>query len=189
MSNFIKPNPTGTDKSIQSMQIFLYPALLAKWLLEDLPKKGYNMHGRAYKNQTEDGLNPEVYIGKKEYKEVFFDDGLKALSFFIEGDSAKYINGSTTIPVSLIYMVKVDKLKPEISQRADEEIRLDVQNLCASDRYGFKLVGFDTGIDICFKEFSGFRKTYGIKYKDIQPLHCFRINFILLYDAINNINC
>lgn len=192
MSNSIKSKPNGIDINIQKLQTFLYNQLLTKWGLNDATLA---MYGRAYRNQTDDGFLPEVYEEKGtdnksiDYKEVLFNDHVAASSFFGVGETQKYLAGSTTVPVYMIFMVDLKKIKPNLTWRADEEARLDVQNIVAMQRYGFKLVGFETGIDTVFKEYSGARKRYGIKYRDQQPTHCFRVNFTLLYDAVNNINC
>lgn len=145
----------------------------------------FNFYGRAYRNQSDDGYSPEVFIKGKEYKEVYFDDNLKALAFFGVDERQIQDGTSTTVKVWLIFSVKVDKLKPEVAWRADEEIQQDVRNILASDRYGFTPKAFCTGIDNVYKEYSGVRKADGIKYKNMQPLLCFRIDFELLYNAFN----
>lgn len=184
MGLFTKISPVGIDISIQRFQTVLYAALVAKWPVDS---SSFNCHGRAYRNQTKDGYVPEVFSGNTnsgsiEYTEVMFDDTLKALCFFSVGESTRYDAGSTVAKVSLIFMVNVPALKPTIAHRGDEEIRKDVELFCAGRRNGFEMTGFETGIDAVFKEFSGWKKRDGIKFRDQQPLHCFRINFDLLYN-------
>lgn len=185
---FLKTNPVGTDKPIQVLQQFLYAQLGKIW---NLQPADYTAYGRAYRNQTEDGYCPEVFVGigndpnQPEYKDAFFDDSVKALSFFGMGETEKYSVGSTIAPVFVIFQVNVPALKPSILHRGDEEIRLDVQRLCEPRKFGFTLTGFETGLDNVFREYSGWKKKDGIKFRDEHPWHAFRINFNLLYNILD----
>ena len=186
MSVFSKSSPIGADIRIQRHQLFLYSELKTVWGITD--DTSWNSHGRAYRNETVDGYTPEVFTGtgnvegKDDYKEVLFDDSLKALSFYHMAEVGKYTASNPVVDVALIFMVNVRELKPAITWRADEEIRNDVEVLCQIDKYGMTMTGFVTGIDQVFKEYSGWRKKEGIKYRDEHPLHCFRLNFSLLFD-------
>lgn len=183
MSVFIKNTPIGIDKPIQAYQSVFYSSLKKLWNLTD---NDWNCYGRVYRNQTEDGYTPEAYVGNGEYQEVFFDDTLKALSFFGVSETIKFNNLSAIAPVYLIMMVNIQLIKPAITGIADEEIRNDVQNFCRVPRFTFEMQSFETGLDTVFKEYSGWRKKDGIKYRDQYPLHCFRINFNLIYNIGNN---
>ena len=183
MSVFTKNIPVGVDKPIQSFQELLYTSLKAKWNITN--DTDWDCYGRAYRNQTSDGYSPEVYVGNNEYKDVFFDDTLKVLSFFSLGESIKFQSSSATANVSLIIRVNPSKIKPSIIHRPDEEIRNDVQRFCRSPRFTFEMQSFEIGLDAVFKEYSGWRKTFGVKYQD-QKMHCFRINFNVVYNIDNN---
>lgn len=185
MSAIIKQNPQGIDNYIQAFQVFLYGQLKSKWGLED---SYYAAYGRSYRNQQDGGYVPEVLAETNgDYRENFFDDSLYALSFFGVQDDQKYLAGGTTANVYLIFMVKTDKIKDpaKIVHRADEEIRLDVERVCKMRRFGFVVKSIETGIDTVFREYSGWRKTDGIKFRDMNNSHCFRINFSLLYSIQN----
>lgn len=166
--------------------MFLYPQLKKIWGIAN--DADYDCHGRAYRNQSPDGYIPEVFAGmgnvagKEEYKEVLFNDSLKALSFFGLGGVTGYDKGSTAAPIWLIFLVNVPALKPNIPWRADEEIRNDVEKLCQTNRFAFQLTDFIIGIDQVFKEYSGWRIKEGMKFRDMHPNHCFRLNFNLLFD-------
>lgn len=180
----VKPSPVGIDIPVQRFQQFLYPALKTKWqITNDLD---YDCYGRGHKNQTADGYIPEIFKGtdqkKIEYKEVMYDDKLKALSFFLQGDITKHDGGNSTAPVSLFFLVNVQSLKGNVAYRADEEVRVDVERLCQLDRFGFTMTEMVIGYDQVFKEFSGWRKSQGMKFRDMHPKHCFRLNFQVLYD-------
>lgn len=184
MSKIIKIQPKGIDVKIQNFQTFIFDQLLLLW---NINASDYNSYGRAYRNQSKNGYIPEVFTGNsanngKDYQEVFSNDKVKVQSFFSIAESQNYNQGSTTAKVSLIFMVDVKKLKPNTQHRADEEIRRDVEILCQNIRYGFEMKGIYTGIDSVFDEYPGVRRNEGMKFMDMHPLHCFRIEFNLLYN-------
>jgi hypothetical protein len=139
------------------------------------------MYGRAYRNQTQDGYTPELFIGGIDYYDTFFDDTLSANSFFGVGDVTTIKDGSSTADCFLIFCVNLQKVKPG-NDRNDEAVHVDVQKLCIAEPYGFRATGWVTGIDSVFKEYSGWKKSDGIKFRDEHPYHCFRLNFKLLYN-------
>lgn len=176
---YVKEVPTGIDIHIQKLQRFLYTELKKAWGIND--NVAYDSYGRAYRNQTVDGFIPEVYIGNKEYREVFFNDKRKAISFFGVGESIRYNKGTATASVYLVIMVNLAQIKGGVT-RADEEAHIDVEKLLQPGRSGFEMVSFETGIDNVLKEYSGWKKDQGMKYRDLQPFHCFRINLSLTYN-------
>ena len=165
----LKDKPTGIDISIQRFQSFLHKKLSAKW-------GDFECYGRAYRNQKGNGYIPEIYDGGN-YKEVFFDDKISALSFFNVSDVQKELMSQREADVSLIFCVNIQKLKPNIKHRADEEVRLDVIEICELNQFTFDMISVVTGIKSVFNEFD----INQIKYRDLHPLHCFRINFKLKY--------
>lgn len=186
MSNITKIAPVGVDIQIQNLQTFLFGKLCGTW---NIDATQWNSYGRAYRNQTADGYTPEAYIGgtngSTDYKEVMFDDSVSVTSFFYLHEVTKRSGVAQVAPVSVIFTVNVPKLKPMIAHRADEEIRVDVEKLLTTSKFGFELTGWQLGIDNVFREFSGWKKTIGIKFRDQHPLHCFRIDMNLLYTQFN----
>jgi hypothetical protein len=176
--NITKSPVTGVDIPIQKLQSYLYPLVKGLWGLGD---STYNAYGRAYRNQTEDGYSPEVYTGLNEYKDVYQDDTLSASSFFGVGEVQTVKASNQTADVFLIFMVDLSKIKPGAT-RNDEEAHIDIENLCKPKNFEFTFTGLVTGIDQVFKEYSGWKKKEGIKYRDMHPQHCFRLNFKLLYN-------
>ena len=87
MALITKNSTVGIDVPIQQLQTKLYQQLKAAWNINN--DTDYSSYGRAYKNQTNDGISPEVFIGGLDYKDVYFDDTLKALSFFAIDDTVK----------------------------------------------------------------------------------------------------
>jgi hypothetical protein len=170
---YLKDNPAGIDRPISNLQERLFKSLCSKWSIE---AKDYNCFCRAYKNQkAQGGYVPEFYMGNNEYRELFFDDAVSVTSFFAAGEKVSLVRDMYQADVSLIFSVDILKLKNS-PHRADEEVRLDVVRLCKNIA-DFDLVSIETGITNVFREFS----TDGIKYRDMHPLHCFRLNFKIIY--------
>ena len=176
--NVTKQSVTGVDIPIQKLQSFLYNALKPTW---DYTDATFNAYGRAYRNQTNDGYTPEIYNSKGEYSDAYFDDKLSGSSFFGLGETTKVDGGDVLANVFIIYMVNLSKIKPS-EPRNDEEARIDVERLLLAPQYGFNLTGIITGIDQVFKEYSGYKAVKGIKFRDMQPWHCFRLNFQVNYN-------
>lgn len=171
-----KTKPTGVDIPIQALQNYLYVQLPKIW---GIPNTLYKCYGRIYRNQTPDGYNPEAYNANGEYNDTFFDDTVILNSVFVVGEIQKYTPGlGMTANVGLIFCLNVAQLKPGYAWRADEEVRMDVENLIHVPKFGMKFDGVETGIDNVFKEYSGWAKKKGILYMDMHPLHCFRINLV-----------
>lgn len=171
--NYVKPTVTGIDIPIQKLQIMLYDRIKAIWSVTD---GTFNMHGRAYRNQLQDGYVPEVYVGGNEYRDSYFNDTLAGSAFF--GYESTKVDGlDPKAVVSLIMMVNLAKIKPG-TVRNDEEARVDIERICLERNYGFFLTGIETGIDKVFKEYG----IKSIKYRDMQPWHCFRLNFNITYN-------
>ncbi len=179
MGNVIKTPITGIDIPIQKYQTVLYNALLAKWPISG---NTFNMYGRAYRNQTPDGYTPEIYKGNDEYADSYFDDTLYGSAFWGVGESTKVsLSGDITANVFVIFMVDLSKIKPAAT-RNDEEARIDVERIAMARNNGFFLTGIITGIDQVFKDYSGYKAVKGIKFRDMQPWHCFRLNFQVTYN-------
>ncbi|MDB5288534.1 MAG: hypothetical protein JWR05_3483 [Mucilaginibacter sp.] len=179
--NYLKLNQDGTaattgiDIPVQKLQTVLYNQIKGLWPVTDA---NFNMYGRAYRNQLDTGYVPEVYIGNGEYKDSYFDDTLKGSAFFGLGEVGKATKeGDVTANVFLIFMVNLDLIKPG-TNRNDEEVRIDIERLCLERNYGFFLSGIITGIDQVFKEYN----IKSIKFRDMQPWHCFRLNFNITYN-------
>lgn len=182
MPNIIKPSVVGIDIKIQQLQTFIYTKLLTLWGLTDLT---YNAYGRAYRNQMEQGYVPQVYVAKNEYKEVYWNSTVSASSFFGVGEDISTTNKAVTADVFLIFIVNLNLIKPGVT-RNDEEAHIDVQKLVTRFINGFTFIGLKTGIDQVFKDYPGWLKNNQAMPMDMHPLHCFRLNFKLLYNPFLN---
>lgn len=179
--NFSKPTYNGIDIPIQGFQTYLYSSLKNLWKITN--DVDLDMHGRCRKHEDADGVTPRIYVGNSDFKDVYFDDTkLCGLAFFGVQDSIKYQRPSAIADVFLIFMVNLKY--SGFPTDDDEYIRTQVQQK-ASRYLGWTLTGMVTSKDQVFKEYSGWGKTTGIKYRDSYPLHCFRLDFQVAYD-INN---
>ncbi len=189
-----KTNPKGIDYYVQQLQTKLHTQLLAKW---GINSNQYKAYGRCHRNKTDDGYTAENYEGttaEKEYKEVYWDDSLTVSSFF--GISAAGIKAGTTnsqADMHIVFFADLKKLALKdsdnnvISHRADEELRTDVLAVIGKSSYGFTYTGTELWLENVLREYPGSRRDDRLKYIDMHPIHCFRINLKLNYNP--NILC
>lgn len=174
-------NPVGIDVSIRQMQEYIHRMLLDKWGADIMEK--YQSYPRCYRNIKGETYIAEVFVKNKEYKEVYWNDTLNAISFFGIGETFDH-RKPDQVSCHLIYFVNLAKIKPEILHRADEETRLDIVKIIADGWFGFKFESCVLLLPNVLKEYAGtFNNLLGTV--DIHPLHCFRLNFTVTYD-INN---
>jgi len=186
----LRDTPKGIDQPIQRLQKLLYDRLSAKWGLNG--DQYWQAYGRAYKNQAQVGYLPEVYVGGNEYREVYYDDNFAVISFFTISDRRTFEVGMET-SVAWIVSLDLTRVKPVRADRVDEEVHADVLGELRVPRFGFTLTGLQTGIDNVYREYELYRQSSGqvsntdsIKYRDMHPLHVFRVDMNLIYQ---NSNC
>ncbi|HUR65461.1 MAG TPA: hypothetical protein VMZ03_03855 [Chitinophagaceae bacterium] len=172
-----KSNPVGIDAAIRNLQTFLHSKLTVLWNVTDQ----YRCYGRCYRNKIDGGYIAENYEGEKEYKEVYWDDTLSAISFFGTGSKTTFDIKNKT-DVHLVFFVDLSKIKPAIAHRADEEVRNQVQKLFGSGLFDFAIDSTELWLENVLREYPGSRREDRLKIVDMQPVHCFRINLKLLYD-------
>ncbi len=177
-----KTEPVGIDFYIQQLQAKLHTQLLTKWeLITNEQKAKYHCYGRAYRNKTDNGYIAEVFTGNKEYKEVYWNDTLYAISFFGVSNIKAESTGNSA-DIHLVYFTQLGSLKPAITHRADEEVRNDVTSIIGNSSFGFSFLGVDLWLENVLKEYPGSRRDDRLKFVDMHPVHCFRINLKLLYN-------
>lgn len=173
MSLVSKTAPIGIDIPVDKIQRALYTDLVTNgpWL-------SYESYHRAYENDHEEGIRPEVFTTNNDYKEVFMDDAFNVTSFFIV-DQDRLINNGEEFrsDISIIFQVQLDKLLPLVLHRADEEFNNQVSNVLSNLGYGYELLGMEQGIDNVFAEFDQDQ----IKYEDLQPYYVVRFNLSVPY--------
>lgn len=177
----LRSNPKGMDALIQRFQTKLHEKLLTYWGIDE---DQYRCYGRCYRNKTADGYIAENYEGDGEYKEVYWDDSLSAISFFgIASEIEQVIAAKTT--VHLVFFVNLAKLKPGIAHRADGEVRTDVIDAIGMGMYGLTVQSVQLYLENVLKEYPGTRRDNYLKYVDMHPVHCFRINLTLIHSKLN----
>jgi hypothetical protein len=170
---YLKETARGLDVPIQRFQEYLYGNIPEIWDIDI--EAQYECFGRAYRNQKGSGYVPELYTGKGNYRDAYFDDRKSALSFFGVEDVQKYDSVMLSAKVYLVFCVNLQKLYPDVKHRADEEAHRDIINL-SGKRFG-EFTELVTGIDSVFKGYD----TKQIKYRDMHPWHCFRLNYTVKY--------
>lgn len=81
-----------------------------------------SFNGRCFVNEKKGIDIPEVYIGRKGYKEVLLDDRKASISFFDVNSEREQFNAD----VDIYFAVNMDKVYPSIGLRATEYIISDV---------------------------------------------------------------
>lgn len=188
-----KTNPTGIDLKIQQFQTDLHDRLMELWGLDKNDageNKLFECYGRSYRNRKDTGYVAEIFNGT-EYKDVYWNDSLNAISFFGISDKTDIIANNQT-DVHLVVFVDLKKLALKdssntlITHRADNEVRNQVQNIIGRSMYGFSLNSIETGIANVLKEYPGSYRDTRLKNVDMHPVHCFRLNFSIEFDINNN---
>lgn len=183
---FIKDSPVGIDWYIQQLQNKLHTELAADgWT-------NYESYGRCYRNRTDNGYIAEVFTGGNEYKEVYWNDTLTAISFFgISNNIKRNLKNEADIHFIMFADLKklalVNQAGNEITHRADEEMRQQVTEIIGRYSNGFTVISTELWLENVLREYAGSRRDDRLKYVDMHPVHCFRINLKLIYDS--NKNC
>jgi len=183
----IKTNPVGIDLYIQRLQTKLYNLLIDADHLNLTDATKYEAYGRCNRNKTDDGYIAEVFTSGKEYKEVYWNDTLKVLSFFgLNNVIKRGVNAEAEVHfvmfADLSKLALKDKDGNTIAHRADEELRRMVTGIIGKYSFGFEVTGIQLWIENVLKEYPGSRRDNRLKYVDMHPVHCFRINMTLLYN-------
>ncbi len=177
MGLITKASTVGIDTPIQQLQKFLFDTLIAEW---GITADDWDSYGRVYRTQRADGFIPEAFTANKEYKEVLLNDKIAITSFFTVNETIAINEIDNTATVGILFFVNLPKLS-ELTTRADEEIRADVQRILTRGIFGFTPTALVLGIANVFNDFSGWKNTNNINYRDMQPYHCFRFNNTLRY--------
>ena len=170
----LRTTPVGIDKAIQELQVKLHDALAASW-------GNIKFYGRCYRNRKDNGFVAEVYLGNKEYKEVYYDDAYSATCFFGISDSIE-IADVNRANVHLVFFVNLDLIKASSEQRADEEVRTEVAAVLDAGLSHSILQSIDLGVERCLREYPGNTIDGRLKHVDMHPKHCFRFNLEVQYE-------
>lgn len=185
-----KTNPSGLNWYVQQLQTKIHNELISLWELADLNQ--YECYGLCYRNKRDGGYVAEVYTSGNEYKEVYWNDQLTAISFFGISNNIKRTVKSEA-EVHLVFFTNLQKLALKdyqgnaIAHRADEELRNMVTGILGRFSNGFTVLSTDLWLENVLREYPGSYRDQRLKAVDMHPVHCFRINLKLIYDQ--NKNC
>jgi len=167
-----KVNPTGIDESISKIQSRIYSLLTTKYGWTN-----YECYPRVYLNPREDGLIPEYYQGKNEYKDVLYNDKFNVTSFFIVGGTRSYVGGKFTQKISLIFQADITKLYTSIPHRADEEMHRDIYLSVNKTVWNQYITSIITGLDQVFNDVNiPSKMKEKLKIKDMSNYHIVKID-------------
>lgn len=156
--NYIKPEPVGIDKAIQSIQTRLY---------NKLGFTGLDGFGRIYPIRQKGNLIPAHFVGGTEYKEVLFNDQTtESGNFFFheEARSTKINPSEWESTVHIIFQLEPFAVTSEYDQRNDEEIRAKIEKIL--NRTAFILTDIVRGVEAlnAFDNNLGDRKYILLRY-------------------------
>ena len=182
----VRTDPTGLDWYVQKLQTKIHNYLVGAsgWNLSD-PNK-YEAYGRCYRNKAADGYIAEVYKSGSEYKEVYWNDRLTAISFFGISGLIKH-SVKHEAEVHFVMFANLKKLYPDATHRMDEELRQLVYGIIGKSSYGFTVTSIELWLENVLREYPGSRRDKWLKTVDMHPVTCFRINMKLFFDP--NKNC
>ncbi len=184
MSNLTKDTTIGLDSVIDRIQRKVYK-LNEKWGVE---LTGYP---RCYILQKEKGIKViEAYLGNGDYSgSLIYAEGNKF--FFLSGESIENVSENyfrTTI--ELYFMLNIEDVYPNISHRADEEVRVDVINVLNTIQ-GITILKLESSSDKVFARFNNrISQSFEHEYTDdMQPYHYFKVLIDVLEYDINQTKC
>ena len=177
MNNIINTT-IGIDTVIQELQTDIYDSLTSSW------SGNINAYGRVYRNADSNGNTyPRVFLGDKDYGDVYYDDNYSCVYCFIDSETHDTDDEIMfTSNVRVVFMVDLNLVKPNETDRGDMEVQYDVVNILREKSYGsYNIKGIVKGVNNVFQGFD----TSKIKFSDMQPYHCFGVDIKLNY-YINN---
>ncbi len=184
-------NPQGIDYLIAKLQTWLQAELFKKWGIDSgdpLESAKFLFYPRIYRNRDRDrGSIAELYLGDGEYREVYYDDTLKGLSWF--GLGSRYTNDvDTRADIHLVTFADLSALYPAIAHRADNEIRMDFEEVFASPIFGFTLDSTEIGLSNVLREYPGSLREDRLIAADMGKIHAFRLNLKLAFSSLETCN-
>jgi hypothetical protein len=180
-------NPRGLDARIKQLQSWLQAILFPLWGLdpedaEDLAR--FIFYPRVFRNQdaSRGGYIAELYTGDGQYQEVFYNDALYGQSFFGLGSRLETEGLEQSVDLHLVTFANVKKLYPDLSHRADNEIRSDFQKVFEAPIFGFSLVSTEIWLANVLREYPGSRREDRLIAADMGEVHAFRLNLKLVFN-------
>jgi len=169
---YLITNPIGIDRVIQSAQKSLKAGLHTT--------KKVEVFGRAFRNEREAGVVPEVFVSGREYREVMYNDKVDCTVFFDPSDRVTYNGaGQAQGEVGIVVQCNLARLYPDKGRHATELIERDVIDIIEAQT-PFRVTGIVKG----FAAIEMFAMTSRVRF-DMQPHYVFRLNTIVNYQYDN----
>lgn len=169
---YTKTNPVGIDIPIDNLNLKIANYLYSIWSLTD---SNSDFYGRVYRNKTKSGYIPEGFV--TTYKDVLFNTKKNCTSFFYVNGQPSNDLGNWTANIVHVLQILLDQVYPDITHRADEEIRKDLNSIYDLQPFQFILNRFSHNISEVFIDFDINLKDY----YDMQPLFNLRLDLTLNY--------
>jgi hypothetical protein len=166
MANRLKTNPVGIDIPINQLQTAIY---------DQLNYTNIEGFGRCYLiEDKQKNKIPANFDQGKDYTEVLPNDknGSNGHFFFMEDQKSKFDNSQAETEVDIIFLLNIEKLKPGIAHRADEEVLSDIFGIIEKYKI-FKLKEFIKGAKAL--------EDFDTNLLDMQPYFFLKISGIINY--------
>jgi hypothetical protein len=173
MANYNTYTSIGIDTKIKFIQDALHG---------HLGFSNVDFYGRVQKSLNKDSKTfiPEVHVSKTERKEVYYDDknAPGGNVFFVEEDDKHTTKDGIVFvaKVKIVFMLNLDQLYPNATNRADTEIQDHCLKLVRKLRV-LGITAVEKGLSNVLKGFN----IENVKLHDMQPYHTFSINGELKY--------
>lgn len=167
--NKVKENPVGLDALIHDVQTQVY-SLATTW---NIDLTGYP---RCYILEHNGKKTIESYLGDSEYsRSLIFSEENKF--FFLNPEDVEKVGSNLyKTQIELYFIVNLEECKPNVTHRADEEVRNDVLSEL-SKLPNVKIVKVVHNNDRVFARFNNrVSQNYEYEYTDdMQPYHYFKV--------------
>ena len=170
-----KPFPVNEDRPIDKMQVALYNGLVTNGTWTN-----YESYHRAYKNETPDGIRPEIFRGTdkgNDYWDTFNNDDFSATSFFLVADNITVENDMHTANISIIFQANLEKLFPSAPTRFDAEMRNQISAILKNLDGRFSYIDTHTSINAVYDGLD----TSKVNWDDMQRFHVVRFEIEAKY--------
>lgn len=160
---YIKENPRGVDTAINMLQSKLYTKLGIS---------NINGFGRVYPVENSGKTVPAHFYKGEDYLETLLDDAVDCQFFFVEDGETEVVNSLNFTPVSIIFLLNLKNLKPEIKHRADEECKIEIQQVLSRMKI-FSLDRIVKGVDAL--------EGFDFEMAPMQPFEYLRFSGVISY--------
>jgi hypothetical protein len=169
-------NPVAEVNRVQGLQKKL--ASKVDWL-----EKAFGIAYREQKKVDSGDFAPQIYLGGKEYLEVYPDDSVSGMCFFdVEDEIAlsQEDKRNFTARINIVFFVNLEKAFPTLEHRADAEARQAVINVLLKYGHGWQIQEIVKGVDNVYSRYNWVKPHAKI---DKQPFHVFSLECEVIYDC------